>query len=128
MLTASTAEELQKALAEAAGIDNTVVIYIKVDAKGRFGGSGAWWDVPVSEISELDSTQPARTEYEAEVAEPEALPVTAVSRSTTAADAAARVADGGRRRAHRADHRRPAPDRLRRRHLRGARPRHRDGP
>jgi len=68
VLTASTAEELQKALVDAAGLENTVVIYIKVDAKGRFGGSGAWWDVPVPETSELDSTQAARTEYEAEVA------------------------------------------------------------
>lgn len=68
VLTATTAEQLQKALAEAAGIENTVVIYVKVDAKGRFGGSGAWWDVPVSEISELDSTRQARLEYEAEVA------------------------------------------------------------
>jgi 3D-(3,5/4)-trihydroxycyclohexane-1,2-dione acylhydrolase (decyclizing) len=68
VLTATTAEELQKALAEAAGIDNTVVIYVKVDAKGRFGGSGAWWDVPVPEVSELDSTQKARVEYETEVA------------------------------------------------------------
>jgi 3D-(3,5/4)-trihydroxycyclohexane-1,2-dione acylhydrolase (decyclizing) len=68
VLTASTAEELQKALVDAAGIENTVVIYIKVDAKGRFGGSGAWWDVPVPEISEVESTQTARTEYEAEVA------------------------------------------------------------
>jgi 3D-(3,5/4)-trihydroxycyclohexane-1,2-dione acylhydrolase (decyclizing) len=68
VLTATTAEELQKALAEAASIDNTVVIYVKVDAKGRFGGSGAWWDVPVSEVSDLDSTRQARTEYEAEVA------------------------------------------------------------
>ena len=68
VLTASTAAELQQALAEAAGIDNTVVIYVKVDAKGRFGGSGAWWDVPVPETSELDSTQTARAEYDAEVA------------------------------------------------------------
>ncbi len=68
VLTATTAEELKKALAEAAGIDNTVVIYIKVDAKGRFGGSGAWWDVPVSEVSELDSTQQARSEYDEQVA------------------------------------------------------------
>ena len=45
-----------------------MVIYVKVDAKGRFGGSGAWWDVPVPETSELDSTQTARAEYDAEVA------------------------------------------------------------
>jgi 3D-(3,5/4)-trihydroxycyclohexane-1,2-dione acylhydrolase (decyclizing) len=69
VLTASTAEELATALTQAADIDNTVVIYIKVDAKGRFGGSGAWWDVPVSEVSELDSTQQARKEYEEQVAE-----------------------------------------------------------
>ena len=68
VLTAATAAELTQALADAKGIDNTVVIYVKVDAKGRFGGSGAWWDVPVSEVSELDSTQQARKEYEAEVA------------------------------------------------------------
>ena len=68
MLTATTADELTQALAQAAEIDNTVVIYVKVDAKGRFGGSGAWWDVPVSEVSEVDSTQQARKEYEAEVA------------------------------------------------------------
>ena len=65
---AKAKEELTQALAQAAEIDNTVVIYVKVDAKGRFGGSGAWWDVPVSEVSEVDSTQQARKEYEAEVA------------------------------------------------------------
>jgi TPP-dependent trihydroxycyclohexane-1,2-dione (THcHDO) dehydratase len=59
VLTAASAEELKKALADAAGIDNTVVIYVQVDAQGRFGGSGAWWDVPVSEASELESTQSA---------------------------------------------------------------------
>jgi 3D-(3,5/4)-trihydroxycyclohexane-1,2-dione acylhydrolase (decyclizing) len=69
VLTAETADELKTALAEAAGIDNTVVIYIKVDAKGRFGGSGAWWDVPVSEVSEVDSTQQARKEYEEQLTE-----------------------------------------------------------
>ena len=67
VLMASTADELKAALAQAAGIDNTVVIYIKVDAKGRFGGSGAWWDVPVSEVSDLDSTLHARKEYEEEI-------------------------------------------------------------
>jgi 3D-(3,5/4)-trihydroxycyclohexane-1,2-dione acylhydrolase (decyclizing) len=44
------------------------VIYVQVDAQGRFGGSGAWWDVPVSEVSELESTQAARQEYDEQVA------------------------------------------------------------
>ena len=69
VLTADTAAGLTSALAEAADIENTVVIYIKVDAKGRFGGSGAWWDVPVSEVSEVESTQQARKEYEEQVTE-----------------------------------------------------------
>ena len=34
--------------------------------KGRFGGSGAWWDVPVSEISTIPSTTEAREAYERE--------------------------------------------------------------
>ncbi len=68
VLRASTPDELRAALAEAAGRDNSVVIYTKVDPKGRFGGSGAWWDVPVSEVSELDSTQEARKEYDEQVA------------------------------------------------------------
>jgi 3D-(3,5/4)-trihydroxycyclohexane-1,2-dione acylhydrolase (decyclizing) len=68
VLTAASADELKKALADAAGIDNTVVIYVQVDAQGRFGGSGAWWDVPVSEVSELKSTQTARQQYDEQAA------------------------------------------------------------
>jgi 3D-(3,5/4)-trihydroxycyclohexane-1,2-dione acylhydrolase (decyclizing) len=67
VLTASTPDELRAALGEAAGRENSVVIYTKVDAKGRFGGSGAWWDVPVSEVSELESTQTARKDYEEQI-------------------------------------------------------------
>ncbi|WP_375423871.1 3D-(3,5/4)-trihydroxycyclohexane-1,2-dione acylhydrolase (decyclizing) [uncultured Friedmanniella sp.] len=69
VLKAETADELKAALQEAGSIENTVVVYIKVDAKGRFGGSGAWWDVPVSEVSDLESTQQARKEYEEQVSE-----------------------------------------------------------
>jgi 3D-(3,5/4)-trihydroxycyclohexane-1,2-dione acylhydrolase (decyclizing) len=68
VLSAGTPEELRAALSEAASRDNSVVIYAKVDTKGRFGGSGAWWDVPVAEVSELDSTQEARKEYEQQTA------------------------------------------------------------
>jgi 3D-(3,5/4)-trihydroxycyclohexane-1,2-dione acylhydrolase (decyclizing) len=64
VLTASTAVELQQALEKAAGVANTVVIYVKVDEQGRFGGSGAWWDVPVAEVSTEASTLAAREEYD----------------------------------------------------------------
>jgi 3D-(3,5/4)-trihydroxycyclohexane-1,2-dione acylhydrolase (decyclizing) len=61
---ASTATELRDALQQAAASQNTAVVYVKVDSQGRFGGSGAWWDVPVSEVSQLPSTVQARKEYD----------------------------------------------------------------
>lgn len=62
--TAATADAFRDALAEAKAFDGTSVVYVQVDAQGRFGGSGAWWDVPVAEVSTLESTQQARAEYE----------------------------------------------------------------
>lgn len=63
--TADNAEDFAAALEEAKAYDGTGVVYVKVDAKARFGGSGAWWDVPVAEVSTLESTQTARAAYEA---------------------------------------------------------------
>lgn len=65
VLEAGTAQELRTALEKAKGSEQTTVIYVRVDAKARFGGSGAWWDVPVAEVSALESTQRARVDYEA---------------------------------------------------------------
>ena len=121
VLTATTAEELQKALAEAAGIDNTVVIYVKVDAKGRFGGSGAWWDVPVPEDLRAGQHPAGPHRVRGRGREPEAVPVTAATAEAGRRDASA-GRRGGRPGADPADHRRTAPRRLRRRHLRRARP------
>ena len=118
VLTATTADELTQALAKAAEIDNTVVIYVKVDAKGRFGGSGAWWDVPVSEVSEVEQHPAGPQGVRGRGREPEALPVTASMNATYGER-------GAPRRPHRADHRRRAPSRLRRCDLRGDRSGHR---
>lgn len=60
---ASTADGLRTALEKAAASAGTSVVYVKVDSQARFGGSGAWWDVPVAEVSELESTQQAREVY-----------------------------------------------------------------
>lgn len=62
--TASTAAELRDAMTKAIEDDRTTVIYVQVDAKARFGGSGAWWEVPVPEVSELESTRQARVVYD----------------------------------------------------------------
>jgi 3D-(3,5/4)-trihydroxycyclohexane-1,2-dione acylhydrolase (decyclizing) len=64
VIVARSAPELRDALAAARDLTATVVIYVEVDPKGRFGGSGAWWDVPVAETSELESTRAARQAYE----------------------------------------------------------------
>jgi 3D-(3,5/4)-trihydroxycyclohexane-1,2-dione acylhydrolase (decyclizing) len=66
---AGTAAELKQALEDAAASKNTAVVYVKVDSQGRFGGSGAWWDVPVPQVSQLASTVQARKEYEEQLAE-----------------------------------------------------------
>jgi 3D-(3,5/4)-trihydroxycyclohexane-1,2-dione acylhydrolase (decyclizing) len=63
---AATAQELQQALTKSADVDNTVVIHVKVDEQGRFGGSGAWWDVPVSQVATEPSTVEAKVEYDRE--------------------------------------------------------------
>lgn len=62
--TADNAADFTDALVQAKAYDGTSVVYVQVDAQARFGGSGAWWDVPVAEVSTLESTQAARAVYE----------------------------------------------------------------
>lgn len=62
--SADTAETFRAALEAAKAYEATSVVYVQVDSQARFGGSGAWWDVPVAEVSTLDSTLEARTRYE----------------------------------------------------------------
>jgi len=39
--------------------------HIETDPLSPVPGSEAWWDVPMSEVSTLDSTRHARTAYQA---------------------------------------------------------------
>jgi 3D-(3,5/4)-trihydroxycyclohexane-1,2-dione acylhydrolase (decyclizing) len=64
--TAETPASFRSALESAKTYDGTSVVYVQVDSQARFGGSGAWWDVPVAEVSTLESSRQARTEYEQE--------------------------------------------------------------
>jgi 3D-(3,5/4)-trihydroxycyclohexane-1,2-dione acylhydrolase (decyclizing) len=66
VLKATTAAELKDAMTKAIASDRTTVIYTIVDAQARFGGSGAWWEVPVPEVSETPEWQEARKVYDAE--------------------------------------------------------------
>ena len=67
VLPVSSAGELDEALQRAKDNQRTTVISVEVDPRGTFGGSGAWWDVPVSEVSTIESTLRARGEYEQRV-------------------------------------------------------------
>jgi len=60
----TTVEELEAALAEARRGSGTTVVHVETDPLVGAPSSEAWWDVPVAEVSELDSTRAARTEYE----------------------------------------------------------------
>jgi 3D-(3,5/4)-trihydroxycyclohexane-1,2-dione acylhydrolase (decyclizing) len=57
-------KDLEAALAQARANDRSTVIHVRVNPQGRFGGSGAWWDVPVAETSQLESTVQARRAHE----------------------------------------------------------------
>ena len=59
--------ELEKAIRtakEAPGDDGPVLIHVNTDPLVQAPDSEAWWDVPVSEVSELASTRAARAAYE----------------------------------------------------------------
>ena len=45
-------------------IDHTVVIYVENDRYLGVPGYESWWDVPVAEVSEIDTVNAAREEWE----------------------------------------------------------------
>jgi 3D-(3,5/4)-trihydroxycyclohexane-1,2-dione acylhydrolase (decyclizing) len=63
-IRAATHEDLWKALEESRRQDRTTVIVVEVDGEERVPGYEAWWDVPVAEVSEMDTVRRARVEYE----------------------------------------------------------------
>jgi 3D-(3,5/4)-trihydroxycyclohexane-1,2-dione acylhydrolase (decyclizing) len=65
VLRASDIAELEKAVAKAQASDTTTVIHVETDPLVPAPDSPAWWDVPVAEVSELESTRAARATYEA---------------------------------------------------------------
>ncbi|MFO7697392.1 MAG: 3D-(3,5/4)-trihydroxycyclohexane-1,2-dione acylhydrolase (decyclizing) [Anaerolineae bacterium] len=62
---ASTRDELASAIDASREIQNRpVCIVVETDREQRVGGFGAWWDVPVAEVSTSEDVQQAREEYE----------------------------------------------------------------
>jgi 3D-(3,5/4)-trihydroxycyclohexane-1,2-dione acylhydrolase (decyclizing) len=64
VLRCRTIAELTEALKQARDADRLTVVHIETDPLSPVPSSESWWDVPVSEVSDLDSTRQARTEYE----------------------------------------------------------------
>ena len=57
-------DEFRRAYAEAVACEGPVMIHIETDLYGPNPPGSSWWDVPISEVSRLESTQQARTWYE----------------------------------------------------------------
>jgi len=56
--------DLVAALKTAKSIDRTTVLYVQNDRYLGVPGYESWWDVPIAEVSEADSVQAAREEWE----------------------------------------------------------------
>lgn len=67
VIQCETYNEFLIALETARGIERTTVIYIQNDRYVGVPGYESWWDVPIAEVSEIDSVKTARTNYEQEV-------------------------------------------------------------
>ena len=65
VLRTTTIKELTEALIQSRASDRTTVVYIGTDPLAPVPSSQSWWDVPVSEVAALASTQQARATYEA---------------------------------------------------------------
>jgi len=64
VIRVKTIEEFRAAIATARASDVTTAIHIETDPLAPVPSSESWWDVPVSEVAALDSTQQARKAYE----------------------------------------------------------------
>jgi 3D-(3,5/4)-trihydroxycyclohexane-1,2-dione acylhydrolase (decyclizing) len=64
VIEASSYEELLTCLEQAHNADRTTVIYVRNDRYYGVPGYDSWWDVPISEVSEIDAINAAREEWE----------------------------------------------------------------
>ena len=69
VIRVTTIEEFRDAIARSRASSRTTAIHIETDPLAPVPSSGSWWDVPVSQIAALDSTNQARKTYEAHKAE-----------------------------------------------------------
>jgi 3D-(3,5/4)-trihydroxycyclohexane-1,2-dione acylhydrolase (decyclizing) len=61
---ATTVDGFRSALTEAKGADGPALVHVETDPLVPAPSSESWWDVPVAEVAELDSTRQARKSYD----------------------------------------------------------------
>jgi 3D-(3,5/4)-trihydroxycyclohexane-1,2-dione acylhydrolase (decyclizing) len=59
----NTREELEHALLEARKQPRTSVVVVETDYDQRVSGYESWWDVPVAEVSEVESVRATYQKY-----------------------------------------------------------------
>ncbi len=64
VLRTRSVAEFRTALEKAVASVRTTVVHVETDPLVPAPDSGSWWDVPVAEVSTLDSTRAARAGYE----------------------------------------------------------------
>ena len=64
VIECATYDEFVAALAQAKQNERTTVIYVQNDRYVGVPGYESWWDVPVAEVSQIDSVNAAREEWE----------------------------------------------------------------
>ena len=67
VIECKTYDDFVKAFKESKKTDRTTVIYVQNDRYVGVPGYESWWDVPVAEVSEMESVREARKEWEKNV-------------------------------------------------------------
>jgi 3D-(3,5/4)-trihydroxycyclohexane-1,2-dione acylhydrolase (decyclizing) len=65
VIRVTTMAELRAGLDAAKAADRTTVVHVSTDPMEPGPDGGAWWDVPVAEVSATAAAQAARAAYEA---------------------------------------------------------------
>jgi 3D-(3,5/4)-trihydroxycyclohexane-1,2-dione acylhydrolase (decyclizing) len=63
VLRTTSVDDLRGALKEAKAVDRSIVIHIPVDRYEGVPDYESFWDVPVAEVSEMETVMSARKEY-----------------------------------------------------------------
>jgi len=73
VIRVKTIDEFRTALDTARAATRTTAIHIETDPLAPVPSSESWWDVPVSQVSQLESTQAAYKTYQEHKAEQRSL-------------------------------------------------------